>query len=132
MTNKKRPWGIILASILLAIGGAISFLGALAIMFLGTALSMIPMTGFATGFVCMTALITIAIAIAELIVAYYLWNFKKWAWWIATILVALGVLSGIFSLTTLSLTVIFSLALNVIVIIGLISKDARKACKIKA
>jgi len=131
---KKQPWGISLATVLLVINGAMTLLGALASLFLGALLgSILPseVSGAVGAMLIFMAMIYIAMGVAYLVVSYFLWNRKTWAWWVAIILAVIGIPLGLTSLLTLSLTGVVMFALNIVVIIGLLQKDARKACKVK-
>ena len=131
---KKKPWGITLATVLLVINGALTLLGALFSLFLGALLgSVLPIeVGGAVGaMLIFMALIYIVMGVAYLIVAYFLWNRETWAWWAAIILAIIGLPLGLTSIVALSLTGLLMFALNVIVIIGLLQKDAKKFCKVK-
>ena len=131
---KKQPWGITLATVLLVINGALTLLGALASLFLGALLgSILPseVSGYVGIVMIFMALIYIALGVAYLIVAYFLRKRETWAWWVAIILAVIGIPLGLTSILALSLTGILMFVLNIIVIIGLLQKDAKKACKVK-
>ena len=81
MTNERyRPLGVRLISILTVIGG-IAFLG------IGTILIVI---GIGLGF--------IILGIAYFVMAYGLWNGRRWAWTITLIISGIGVIVGIASI----------------------------------
>lgn len=126
----KQPWGITLATILLVIGGAMTILSALTTILLGSALT-IGTTLPITGTVIFMGIIYLILGGAYIAVAYFLWNHRTWAWWVATVLAAIGIISGLPSLIALSIIGILMLVLNVFVVIGLMEKKARKACKVK-
>ena len=131
---KKQPWGITLATILLVIGGATTMLGALVSLFFGAVLgSLLPseVGGYVGAMMIFMGLIYIIMGVAYLVVAYFLWKHKTWAWWVALILAIIGLPLGLTSILALSLTGMLMFALNVAVIIGLLQKDAKKACKVK-
>lgn len=131
---KKKPWGITLATILLVISGIITLLGALVSLFLGTLLGAIlpsEVSGYVGVMMIFMALIYIVMGAAYIAVAYFLWERKTWAWWVAIILAVIGIPLGLTSILALSLTGLLMLALNVVVIIGLLQKDSKKYCKVK-
>ena len=131
---KKKPWGITLATILLVISGIMTLLGALVSLFLGALLGAIlpsEVSGYVGVMMIFMALIYIVMGAAYIVVAYFLWDRKTWAWWVAIILAVIGIPLGLTSILALSLTGLLMLALNVIVIIGLLQKDSKKYCKVK-
>lgn len=126
----KQPWGITLATILLAFGGIVTIMGALMTILLGVA---IPITTIAiTGMLAIMGLLYLAFGAAYLAVAYFLYfKHNKWAWWIAFVLAILGILSGLTSVIALSIPGIGMFIVNIVVIIGLWNPKARKVCKVK-
>ena len=131
---KKKPWGITLATILLVISGILTLIGALVSLFLGTLLGAIlpsEVSGYVGVMMIFMALIYIVMGAAYIAVAYFLWDRKTWAWWVAIVLAVIGIPLGLTSILALSLTGIVMIALNVIVIIGLLQKDSKKYCKVK-
>ena len=131
---KKKPWGITLATILLVISGIMTLLGALVSLFLGALLGAIlpsEVSGYVGVMMIFMALIYIVMGVAYITVAYFLWERKTWAWWVAIILAGIGIPLGLTSILALSLTGLLMLALNVVVIIGLLQKDSKKYCKVK-
>ena len=129
----KRPWGITLASVVLAIGGALSLLSViLTFLFSMTILSVMPdYASYVAGAYLLTTFISVILAIAYIAVAYFLWNKKTWAWWVAIILAVIGLLMGLPSLIAMNVLSILMLLLDVVIIIGLAQKDARKAYDVK-
>lgn len=131
----KQPWGITLAAVLLAIGGATTTLSALTMIFLGTALAMIGTTlpiGAVTTVTILMGLLYFALGLAYFAVAYFLYfKHNNWAWGIAFILTIIGIISGLTSVIALSIIGILMLVLNNVVIIGLLQPKARKICKVK-
>lgn len=134
MGKKKQIWGITLATVLLVISGATTMLGALVSMFFGAVLgSILPseVGGFAGAMLIFMGLIYILLGVAYLVVAYFLWNRQTWAWWVAIVLSVIGILSGLTAVLTFNLMSVLLFALNIVVVIGLLQKKARKACKVK-
>ena len=81
-----RPTGVTILAILEWIMGALAVLGSL-----GT----IAVSGFAGafgGFMVIMGLVSLAIGVANIVVGWGLWTLKKWAWNIAVVLGALGIL----------------------------------------
>ena len=81
-SQKYRPLGVTIISILTAVGGIIFLLSGI--------ISLIVGIGF----------VLIALGIAYLVMAWGLWNGKGWAWIITLILAAIGIVVGIGSLVT--------------------------------
>lgn len=127
MTKKKRPLGIKINVAVLLISASLALLGALAIMMLGAltymniAIPILSLLGFA-------AFIIFLIGIAEVILAFGLWNYKTWAWWILVVFGILGFVADIFAMISGTVSVI-GMAIGVVLLLGLLHKDTIKAIK---
>lgn len=81
-TGRKRPLGITIIAILIAIFGIFSIITGI------IALSItLPL-----------AVISLILGVAQLVVVYGLWTLKKWAFWATIVIEALTVLSGVLGL----------------------------------
>ena len=108
MTNERyRPLGVRLISILTVIG-RIAFLG------IGTILIVI---GIGLGF--------IILGIAYFVMAYGLWNGRRWAWTITLIISGIGVIVGIASIIIGNFGSIISIIINSAIIYYLYRPDVK-------
>ena len=96
--QKHRPLGVTIIAILTVIGG-IAFIA------IGTVLLIVGI-----GFVL------IAISIAYFVMAYGLWNGKRWAWTITLILSGIGIILGIASIAVGNIGAVFHIILNAVII----------------
>jgi len=115
---EKRPWGITLNVILLALTGLVMFLGVLGVTLLS---SLTWLSTNFTGFGVLLAglwLVMILIAVIVFALAYLLWNGNKYAWWALVILLILGIIGNVFSLS------VIALFLDVLLLAGLLHKDS--------
>ncbi len=79
-----KPTGILVCAILFAIGGLLSVLGGLGMLLMGGAMfgmggADAEVAGMFAGMMGIFAVIAIIIGVAEIVVAYGIWNLKKWA-----------------------------------------------------
>jgi hypothetical protein len=102
-----RPLGVTLISILAVIGGIV-FLG------IGTILIVI---GIGIGFVIL--------GIAYFVMAYGLWNGRRWAWTITLIISGIGVIVGIGSIIIGNFGSIISIIINSVIIYYLYRPDVK-------
>ena len=123
--KKKQPWGITLNCIVLALVATVSILGAIALAFLGTALTwtvgLFPISAIFAGL----AFFLLVFGIINGVLCYYLWYHNVIAWWIVLIMSTLGLISAIFTLPW----GIISVLISVVLVFGLIHKDTIKAVK---
>ena len=112
MAGTQRPSGVAVLSILIALGGILSLLGAVFIGILaGTwaealeslieqyGAGAIPgIGGFLSGILAAIAVVAAIIGILMLIDAYGLWAGKSWAWWLTIVLSFIGIILGLLSL----------------------------------
>jgi len=84
-----RPTGVTIVAILEWITGALAILGSLGMILLSSAL------GAFGGMMIVMGIVTLAIGLATIVVGWGLWTLKKWAWNVAVILGALGILMGL-------------------------------------
>jgi uncharacterized membrane protein (DUF2068 family) len=108
LTNERyRPLGVTLISILTVIGGIV-FLG------IGTILIVI---GIGLGF--------IILGIVYFVMAYGLWNGRRWAWTITLIISGIGVIVGIASIIIGNFGSIISIIINSAIIYYLYRPDVK-------
>jgi uncharacterized membrane protein (DUF2068 family) len=98
MQQKQRPLGVTIIAILAIIGG-------IALLSSGAVLIVIGV-----------GVVLILLGIAYFVMAYGLWKGKRWAWTITLILSVIGIISGIFSITTRHYEVIIHIIINAVVI----------------
>ena len=96
--QKHRPLGVTIIAILTVIGG-------IAFVAIGTVLLIVGI-----GFVL------VAISIAYFVMAYGLWNGKRWAWTITLILSGIGIILGIASIAVANIGAVFHIILNAVII----------------
>jgi hypothetical protein len=102
--EKHRPLGVTIIAILAILGG-IGFL------FSGSAaFALLPIAGIVIGG------ILVIIGLAYFVMAYGLWNGKKWAWTITLILSTIGIILGIASIAIGNVGALFQIIINAIVI----------------
>jgi len=85
-----RPTGVTILAVVAAIGGVLGLLGSLALLGIG---SIYAVVGGGLAFVF--GLIFLALAIAELAIAYGFWTAKPWAWTWGIALQAASVVLGV-------------------------------------
>jgi len=93
----ERPTGVTILAILQAIGGILLFIAAAAMQFIAALIPQLELSSspFLQLFVVVGGVIFAIMGIVALILAYGFWTGKSWAWWLAIILQALGILSNI-------------------------------------
>lgn len=96
--QKHRPLGVTIIAVLTVIGG-IAFIA------IGAVLLVVGI-GFAL----------IAISIAYFVMAYGLWNGKRWAWTITLILSGIGIILGIASIAVGNVGAVFHIIINGVII----------------
>jgi hypothetical protein len=97
-TSKHRPLGVTIIAVLAVIAGV-------AYVAIGAVLLVVGI-GFAL----------IAISIAYFVMAYGLWNGKRWAWTITLILSGIGIILGIASVAAGSVGAVFHIIINGVII----------------
>lgn len=78
--GRKRPLGITIIAILLAIGGILGIISGI------TALAVSPTL----------AIINLVLGVAELVLAWGLWTLQRWAFWATVVVEALLLLYGVY------------------------------------
>jgi uncharacterized membrane protein (DUF2068 family) len=100
----QRPLGVTVIAILTVIGG-LGFLGSGALIF-----ALIPLLGIIIGGVL------VIIGIAYFVMAYGLWNGRRWAWKLTLILSVIGIILGIGSIVVGNVGSLFHTIINAVVI----------------
>jgi len=98
----RRPTGVTIIAILVAIGGVLEVIG-------GLLLLIVPFLG----------LFTLALGIVSLILAWGLWTLKPWAFWVAVILEAINAIEGLINLLRGNGSSLFSLIVSVAILLYL-------------
>jgi hypothetical protein len=104
MMYVQRPLGVTVIAILTVIGG-LGFLGSGALIF-----ALIPLLGIIIGGVL------VIIGIAYFVMAYGLWNGRRWAWKLTLILSGIGIIVGIGSIVVGNVGSLFHTIINAVVI----------------
>jgi hypothetical protein len=100
----QRPLAVTVIAILTVIGG-LGFLGSGALIF-----ALIPLLGIIIGGVL------VMIGIAYFVMAYGLWNGRRWAWKLTLILSGIGIIVGIGSIVVGNVGSLFHTIINAVVI----------------
>lgn len=120
----QRPTGVTILAVVSAIGGVLLILGSLALLGLGAVFA-----AYGGGLAFLLGLVSLALGVADLALAYGFWMMKPWAWTWAVVLQAISV---VYSLLSLVLgggisNVVFSVIVAGIIIYYLNMPDIRKA-----
>jgi uncharacterized membrane protein (DUF2068 family) len=97
-TSKHRPLGVTIIAVLAVISGVAYGASGAVLLVVGI--------GFAL----------IAISIAYFVMAYGLWNGKRWAWTITLILSGIGIILSIASVAAGSVGAVFNIIINGVII----------------
>ena len=81
--GRKRPLGITIIAIIVAIYGILSIIGGLALL----------------GASATAAIIAIVIGVLQLVLAWGLWTLQRWAFWATVIIEVLAVINGVLAMT---------------------------------
>ncbi len=115
----QRPKGVTILAILAAIGGVLGLLGGLALVGFGGLAG--GLVGAAIGgFVVISGLIILVLAVLELVLAYGFWTLQPWAWQLGVILSAVNILIQILGVLRIVFYSDLSSALLSIIISGVI------------
>jgi hypothetical protein len=117
MQKPPRPTGITILAILGFIGGILALLGGA--LFLAVASSGILSSygmGMFSGFVSVFGGVIIVVGLFAIFVSWGMWSGKSWAWYLAVILYAIGVVFGLVILIAGALTGIVSLLIEVLLL----------------
>lgn len=115
----QRPTGVTILAILAAIGGVLGLLGGLALVGFGGLAG--GLVGAAIGgFVVISGLILLVLAVLELVLAYGFWTLQPWAWQLGVILSAVNILIQILGVLRIVFYSDLSSALLSIIISGVI------------
>ena len=93
----KRPTGVTILAVLYFIGAAVLVIFGLLLMAGGSMMSSMlggDNSGFFAALGAALGILLIVFAVIPALMGFGLWAQKSWGWWIATILTALGLLSG--------------------------------------
>ena len=97
---RKRPTGVTIIAVLLAIGGIFALLGALlsffGIGFLGAKIAGIS-GGIVTGLGILLGIIALLIALIPLLLSWGLWTLQPWAFWTTVIVESLSIIYTVLS-----------------------------------
>lgn len=129
----RQELGILLVSILIWAGAALSIVGSLFALFFGGTLNAIGLSiGIAdfSAYLSTLAIFPLIFGILYAILGYFLWKHNKWAWYITFVLIILGMIAIIPSLLVFSPIIGYSLLLPILELIALMHKDSMTACKV--
>ena len=120
--SEKRPWGITLNVALLVIGGILMLLATLGLT-LATGLSFITDLLPIAGFLTMVIFIILGMTVVVFVLAYFLWQGDKYAWWILNILLVIGIIGNIYSFISMTALPIIALVVQFLLLLGLLHKN---------
>ncbi len=121
-SKKNRPLGIVIIAALAAIFGITAILGSLLSLLLFHSsffTSLLPLSGRFTSIAAIAAAVIILIAILNLLLAYGLYNGKKWGWW-------LGIILGILYILSIFMLNILGLIAGIILVVYLTRKEPKE------
>jgi len=96
MQKPPRPTGIAILAILGFIGGILALLGgALFIAVAGSGILTSYGVGMFSGFVSILGGVIIVLGLFTLFVSWGMWSGKSWAWYLAVVLYAIGLIGGL-------------------------------------
>jgi hypothetical protein len=110
--QRERPFGVTIIAILSILGGIGSIL-------LGFIVLIIPILGIILGG------IFVIIGISYFVVAYGLWNGRRWAWILTVLISALGIVIGLASIIIGTGGSILYIIVNAIIIYYLFKPDVK-------
>jgi uncharacterized membrane protein HdeD (DUF308 family) len=97
-SHKNRPLGVTIIAVLTAIGGIIFLASGAVLLLIGI------------------GIIFLALGVAYLVMAYGLWNGKRWAWTITLILSVIGIILAVISIAAGNIGSILSIIIHAVVI----------------
>jgi uncharacterized membrane protein HdeD (DUF308 family) len=97
-SQKNRPLGVTIIAVLIAISGIIFLASGAVLLLIGI------------------GIIFLALGVAYLVMAYGLWNGKRWAWTITLILSGIGIILGVISIAAGNIGSIVSIIIQAVVI----------------
>lgn len=120
--SEKRPLGITLNVAVLVIGGILMLLTILGLTVaagLSFITDLLPVAGLITLFM----FFMLGMAVVVFVLAYFLWQGDKYAWWILSVLLILGIIGNIFSLVSMTSLPIIALVVQFGLLLGLLHKE---------
>lgn len=120
--SEKRPWGITLNVALLVIGGILMLLATLGLA-LATSLSFITDLLPIAGFLALAMFIMLGMTVVVFVLAYFLWQGDKYAWWVLNILLIIGIIGNAYSLITTAALPIIAIIVQVGLLLALLHKE---------
>ncbi|MGB0563721.1 MAG: hypothetical protein ACPGVO_18270 [Spirulinaceae cyanobacterium] len=129
----SRPTGVTILAILSVIGGLLSILGGAAAILLG---GLAGLGGAAQGSAeaagvgaaaFVIGIFVIALGLANLVVAYGLWNLKGWAWIVCVVLQGISVLSALVQLVNGAGGAVFSIVIAGVILYYLFRPNVKAA-----
>ena len=120
--SEKRPLGITLNVAVLVIGGILMLL-AIAGLTLAAGLSFITDLLPIAGLITLFMFFMLGMTVIVFVLAYFLWQGDKYAWWILSILLVLGIIGNVYSLISMTALPIIALVIQFGLLLGLLHKD---------
>lgn len=109
-SQKHRPLGVTIIAILTAIGGIVFLAGGIAGLIAAPFTSDFGVVSIGIG------IISLGLGVAYLVMAYGLWNGKRWAWTITLILSVIGIILAIATIAAGNVGAIVSIIIHAVVI----------------
>jgi hypothetical protein len=131
MANKKQKWSIMLASAIIFLDAGLLIYSTISTALLGSTFALSMGIADLSAYVTTISTATLIMGVLIAILGYLLWIHKQGAWWIASLLAILSLLSGIWGLTTISVLGFIELGLGFVLLYALAVKESRKACGVK-
>ena len=119
--SEKRPWGVTLNVAVLVIGGILMLLATLGLA-LATSLSFITDLLPIAGFLTIVMLFMLGMTVVVFVLAYFLWQGDKYAWWILAVLLILGIISNTYSLIATTALPIIAIVVQLGLLFGLLHR----------
>ncbi len=91
MVTRRRPIGVSIIAVLVAIGGIITLIGAL-YLFFGVGVFGFQLPGNLRGFAAWFGFFAALIGLIQLFFAWGLWTLKKWAFWAVVIIEVVNII----------------------------------------
>lgn len=91
MMTRRRPIGVSIIAVLVAIGGIITLIGAL-YLFFGVGVFGFQLSGSLRGFAVWFGILAAVIGLIQLLFAWGLWTLKSWAFWAVVIIEVLNII----------------------------------------
>lgn len=139
MISMKQPVGIIINCLVLAIGGVLSFFGALALILMGTtaSASISTLTGIGVtniaGYLTFGGMFLIVMAVVAFALCYGLWKRNDLAWWAILFLLGGAVVVDVVAIAFFGYTIVpmtaIAIGINLALIVALIHKDVIAAIR---